>query len=118
MRVSKTSLLAAGLAASSSCLASPVKSYERRTTANGTQAVGADSLFSVSMEWLDSFYDPSAGYLYVTDAADAMRHETRTSSWYAAGLLARNNGTDVEEAEKVLRNVALSQFSSDPADQW
>jgi len=45
------------------------------------------------MEWMDDFYDSSAGYLYDVSAASALRHETRSLAWYAVGLLARNNGT-------------------------
>lgn len=66
---------------------------------------------------MDSFYDPSAGYLFDESAATALRHETRSSAWYAVGLLARNNGTDVEEALKILTNVVNAQFK-DPRDQW
>jgi hypothetical protein len=69
------------------------------------------------MEWMDDFYDSSAGYLYDVSAASALRHETRSSAWYAVGLLARNNGTDVEEALKIIVNVINGQFKN-PKDQW
>jgi len=66
---------------------------------------------------MDDFYDSSEGYLYDVSAASALRHETRSSAWYAVGLLARNNGTDVEEALEIIANVISGQFK-DPKDQW
>jgi hypothetical protein len=77
----------------------------------------SQGLFNESMEWMDDFYDSSAGYLYDVSAASTLRHETRSSAWYAVGLLARNNGTDVEEALKIIVNVISGQFQ-DPKDQW
>ena len=73
------------------------------------------------MSYLDYFYDPVAGYLFdETDQtpATAMRHETRTSAWYAIGLLARNQGEDVANAERILTNVISGQFKDDPEVQW
>ena len=77
----------------------------------------AQGLFNESMEWMDSFYDRPAGYLLDVSAATALRHETRSSAWYAIGLLARNNGSDAEDAMKILTNVVTGQFK-DPKDQW
>lgn len=82
-----------------------------------TLPLNAQGLLNESMEWMDGFYDPSAGYLFDESAAAALRHETRSSAWYAVGLLARNNGTDVQEALKILTNVVNAQFK-DPRDQW
>lgn len=69
------------------------------------------------MAWMDTAYDAREGYLYDLSAAAALRHETRSSAWYAVGLLARNNGTDVEEASRILTNVVSLQFKN-PEDQW
>jgi hypothetical protein len=77
----------------------------------------AQNLLLESMAWMDTFYDASAGYLYDVSAASALRHETRSSAWYAVGLLARNQGTDVEEAVKIITNVIDGQLK-DPMDQW
>jgi len=74
-------------------------------------------LFNESMEWMDQFYDPSAGYLYDVSTTAALRHETRSSAWYAVGLLARNEGSDVEEALKIITNIVHGQFK-DPTKQW
>jgi hypothetical protein len=82
-----------------------------------TLPLNAQSLLNESMEWMDGYYDPSAGYLFDESGATALRHETRSSAWYAVGLLARNNGTDVQEALKILTNVVSAQFK-DPMDQW
>lgn len=77
----------------------------------------AQGLFTESMTWLDNYYDPSAGYLFDESSATALRHETRSSAWYAIGLLARNKGKDVQYAEDIITNVISGQFK-DPKDQW
>ena len=82
-----------------------------------TLPANAQGLFNESMAYLDGFYDESVGYIYSEDAASALRHETRGSAWYTIGLLARNEGTDVIEAERIIENVISGQFK-DPEDQW
>lgn len=77
----------------------------------------AKGLFTESMTWLDSYYDPSAGYLFDESSAAGLRHETRSSAWYAIGLLARNKGKDVQYAMDIITNVIAGQFK-DPKDQW
>jgi len=77
----------------------------------------SQGLFNESMEWMDDFYDSKAGYLLDVSATTALRHETRSSAWYAVGLLARNQGSDADEAMKILTNVVAGQFK-DPKDQW
>ncbi|KAH7304675.1 hypothetical protein B0I35DRAFT_454545 [Stachybotrys elegans] len=74
-------------------------------------------LLDESMQWLDRFYDPSYGYLHDVAGSNAMRHNTRSSSWYALGLLARNKNDDVLQAEKIIANLANAQFK-DPSLQW
>jgi hypothetical protein len=54
--------------------------------------------------------------LFSLDAA-ALTHETRSSVWYAAGLLARNQADDVEQAVKIVRNVFGAQFKNEN-QQW
>lgn len=79
--------------------------------------LNAQGLLNESMSWMDNFYDPEAGYLYDVSGAAALRHETRSSAWYAVGLLARNEGEDVKEALKILTNVVDGQFKN-PEQQW
>jgi len=62
------------------------------------------------------FYDSEKGYLFSLDAA-ALTHETRSSVWYAAGLLARNEGDDVEQSVKIVMNVVGAQFQNESL-QW
>lgn len=69
------------------------------------------------MSYLEYFWDPLAAYLHDESAATTLRHETRTSAWFAIGLLARNQGHDVANAERVLKNIIHGQYK-DPADQW
>ncbi|GKZ26742.1 hypothetical protein AbraCBS73388_003122 [Aspergillus brasiliensis] len=69
------------------------------------------------MEYLDRMYDATAGYVYDPSAATALRHDTRTSVWYAVGLLARDQGDDVSQAMTIIRNVIDAQFK-DTSDQW
>jgi hypothetical protein len=77
----------------------------------------SQSLFRESMDWMDGFYDPSAGYLFDESSATALRHETRSSAWYAIGLLARNEHDDVKNALQIITNVIDNQYK-DPKDQW
>lgn len=77
----------------------------------------AQQLLHESMKWMDTFYDSSEGYLYDLSATTALRHETRSSVWYALGLLARNDKDDVSQAEKIIGNVVSSQFK-EPSEQW
>lgn len=74
-------------------------------------------LFNESMTWMDTFYDSRAGYLYDLDRESALRHNTRASAWYALGLLARGSDYDLDEADRIIRNVIEGQFT-DPEDQW
>ncbi|KAL3299311.1 hypothetical protein RB213_000384 [Colletotrichum asianum] len=67
-------------------------------------------LFDESMNFLDKIYDPVAGYLYFFYfPLAAGKHETRSSVWYATGLLQRNEGDDVKEAVKIIKNVIADQ---------
>ncbi|RFN54340.1 hypothetical protein FIE12Z_1466 [Fusarium flagelliforme] len=91
--------------------ASAMTSYIDKLSANSKE------LFTESMDWMDMYYDSRAGYLYDFSGAAALRHETRSSAWYAFGLLARNKGRDASEAEKIIRNIIAGQHKS-PADEW
>lgn len=77
----------------------------------------AQGLFNESMAWLDTYYDSDFGYLYDVDGSAALRHETRSSSWYALGLLARRQGSDVADAEHIITNIIGAQFK-DEKEQW
>lgn len=77
----------------------------------------AQNLLDESMRWMDTFYDSSESYLYELSAFAALRHETRSSVWYALGLLARNEKDDAEQAESIIGNVVRAQFK-EPAEQW
>ncbi|KAI1495435.1 hypothetical protein F5X99DRAFT_403575 [Biscogniauxia marginata] len=83
----------------------------------GSLSGNAKSLLLESMDWMDDYYDAKAGYLHDFSAATALRHETRSSVWYAFGLLARNKGSDAAEAEKIIKNVINAQYKV-PADEW
>lgn len=107
--VSGRSLLPLALLAAQPCVASFVS----------TLPAGAQDMFNQSMSYLDTLYDPEAHYLYDVSQGTqtSLNHETRASAWYAIGLLARNNGSDVNEAMQIIRNVIGGQFK-DPKDQW
>lgn len=78
----------------------------------------AKDLFDESMSFLDNIYDPTAGYLsYFYYPLAAAKHETRSSMWYAAGLLQRNEGTDADEAVKIITNIIGDQNKNVSA-QW
>jgi hypothetical protein len=78
----------------------------------------ARDMFDESMGFLDEIYDPTAGYLnYFYYPLAANRHETRSSVWYASGLLQRNEGSDLDEAVKIITNVIGGQEKNVSA-QW
>ncbi|KAK1467656.1 hypothetical protein CCUS01_07187 [Colletotrichum cuscutae] len=75
-------------------------------------------LFTESMDFLDKIYDPAAGYLhFFYYPLAAGKHETRSSVWYATGLLQRNIGDDVAHATKIIKNVIRDQKKI-PEEQW
>jgi len=82
---------------------------------NGTTAHAANLLIE-SMNWMDMYYDRDRAYLYDLDAA-ALTHDTRSSVWYAAGLLARNEDDDAVQAARIVRNVIGGQFRNESL-QW
>ncbi|KAI2794261.1 hypothetical protein POX_a00853 [Penicillium oxalicum] len=70
----------------------------------------SQALLDQSMSILDDIYDVDAGYVnwfYYPLAAGA--HETRSSVWYAVGLLQRNQDDDRDEAIRILTNVIGGQ---------
>jgi hypothetical protein len=93
------------------CLAAAKGSYV------STLGLNAGGMLTESMNWMDNFYDSSAGYLYDVSAQSSLRHETRSSAWYAVGLLARNEGSDVKEALKIITNVIKGQYKVE-SEQW
>ncbi|KAF5525916.1 hypothetical protein CGCA056_v002025 [Colletotrichum aenigma] len=75
-------------------------------------------LFEESMNFLDKIYDPVAGYLhFFYFPLAAGKHETRSSVWYATGLLQRNQGDDVDQAVKIIKSVIADQKKV-PGEQW
>ncbi|PYI01565.1 hypothetical protein BO78DRAFT_327281 [Aspergillus sclerotiicarbonarius CBS 121057] len=78
----------------------------------------AQDLFNESMTLQDAIYDPAASYLhYFYYPLAAGPHETRSTVWYSAGLLQRNQGSDVQEAVKILENVIGDQ-EKNTSVQW
>ncbi|CAN8101694.1 unnamed protein product [Discula destructiva] len=70
------------------------------------------------MSYLDQIYDSIAGYLWYTYyPLAAGKHETRSTVWYAAGLLRRNQGDDVDNAVRIITSVIGDQEKNVGA-QW
>lgn len=76
----------------------------------------AKNLLHESMSWMDLYYDNERGYLFNLDSA-ALVHETRASAWYAAGLLARNEADDADQAVRIVNNIIGGQFKNESL-QW
>lgn len=77
-----------------------------------------DEMFDSSMSYLDQIYDPTAGYLWYTYYPFAAgKHETRSTVWYAAGLLRRNQANDVDDAVKIINSVIGDQ-KKNASEQW
>lgn len=91
----------------------------RASALTGVNTTGyINDMFDTSMSYLDQIYDPTAGYLWYTYYPFAAgKHETRSTVWYAAGLLRRNEGSDVDEAVKILTSVIGDQ-QKNVSDQW
>ncbi|KAL1879500.1 hypothetical protein Plec18167_003957 [Paecilomyces lecythidis] len=94
-----------------------ISTASTKSTFVSTLSKDAQDLFIESMDWLDRMYDADAGYVYDPSATTALRHDTRTSAWYAIGLLARNQNDDIDQAKRIIKNVISGQFK-DPKDQW
>lgn len=62
-----------------------------------------------SIQFIDNFYDSTAGHLFGLSAAPRVRRKSRQSTFYALGLLARNLGGDVEQASTILSNLIAGQ---------
>lgn len=77
-----------------------------------------EALFNESMTIQDAIYDPSVSYLrYFYYPLAAGPHETRSTVWYSVGLLQRNQGSDIDEAVRILHNVIGDQEKNTSA-QW
>lgn len=111
MGLMKNALKAGGVLASIALVNAAPAQHGSRLPKNAQQ------MLDQSMKWMDTFYDSSESYLYELGATSALRHNTRHSTWYALGLLARNEHDDVDEAEKIISNVIGAQFK-DPSEQW
>ncbi|RAK99909.1 uncharacterized protein BO80DRAFT_110575 [Aspergillus ibericus CBS 121593] len=78
----------------------------------------AQDMFDESMTFQDAIYDPAASYLhYFYYPLAAGPHETRSTVWYSAGLLQRNEGNDVQEAVNILEKVIGDQ-EKNTSVQW
>lgn len=86
--------------------------FERR---NETLNYSTNLLYE-SMNWMDMYYDNERAYLFDLDAS-ALVHDTRSSAWYAAGLLARNEADDAEQAGRIVKNIIQAQFKNE-SEQW
>jgi len=104
-----------GLWVASTLLAQRAFAGRNLVPRNGTETY-ATGLLHESMDWMDMYYDSERGYLFRLDAA-ALTHDTRSSVWYAAGLLARNEADDIEQAVRIVKNVIGGQFKNE-SEQW
>ncbi|CAK7223944.1 hypothetical protein SEUCBS140593_005406 [Sporothrix eucalyptigena] len=78
----------------------------------------AKNMFYEEMTFLDNLYDPVAGYLYYFYyPLAAGPHETRSTVWYATGLLQRNEGNDTAHAVRIIKDVIANQEKNVSA-QW
>ncbi|KKA23119.1 Uncharacterized protein T310_2845 [Rasamsonia emersonii CBS 393.64] len=81
-----------------------------------TNRTWASDMFDTAIAWNDAFWDDRAGYL-IAAASNPGRYDTRHTAWYAAQLLARNQGDDVDRAIRIFDNVVAGQYL-DPSKQW
>jgi len=77
-----------------------------------------------AMAWTDRFWDSRAGFIWDTDSESAnrsgrvgRRHLVRETSWYAVGLLLRNQPGDIQRAIQAIEAV-LQQQIDDPEQPY
>ena len=81
-------------------------------------SANTQTLFDESMDFLDAIYDKAASYLYYFYyPLAAGPHETRSSVWYATGLLQRNRGDDVEQAINIIK-ASIGDQEKNETLQW
>lgn len=103
------------LAVASALVAASTAARDLVSRSNDTASFTANML-QESMDWMDMYYDSERGYLFDLGAA-ALVHDTRSSAWYAAGLLARNKNDDVDQAVRIVTNIIQGQFKNE-SEQW
>lgn len=103
------------LSLASALLAQHVFAHRSLVACNDTESF-ATNMLQESMDWMDLYYDNERGYLFNLDAV-TLTHDTRSSAWYAAGLLARNKNDDVDQAIKIVNNIIGGQFKNE-SQQW
>lgn len=81
---------------------SSVMAAANNSVYNTTLSVSAQDYFDYTMSIGDERFDPSYGYIWYLDNGE---WSTRFTSWYIPGLLYRNQGDDLANAEKALRNL-------------
>jgi hypothetical protein len=69
-------------------------------------------LLLASMGYADGFWDESAGLLRSPVPEEAHRHRTRESTWYALGLLIRNQPGDEARAVRIIERVLAHQIDA------
>ncbi|WP_263411223.1 hypothetical protein [Terriglobus tenax] len=78
-------------------------------------------LFRDSMHWDEYFWDSSASLIrspyFEAHKPEAFRHMVRESSWYALGLLLRDQPGDRKRAAAVIDAVLQQQYT-DPSARW
>ncbi|MBV9083675.1 MAG: hypothetical protein JOZ62_13430 [Acidobacteriaceae bacterium] len=79
----------------------------------------ARALFTDSMNWVDRAWDERAKFIWSLDRAEPRhgRHLVRETSWYALGLLQREQPSDRARAIDAL-NAVLAQQIREPAERW
>jgi hypothetical protein len=80
------------------CSALSCRSIERILTF----ALAAQDYFDYSMSLADSRFDTNYGYVWYNDNGP---WSNRFTAWYIPGLLQRNKGDDVANAQKAMMNL-------------
>ncbi|CAN8096175.1 unnamed protein product [Discula destructiva] len=81
-----------------------------------TLSTAAQSLFDYSMQVQDARWDDH--YKFIQYQEKAGEYSTRFTAWYVAGLLQRNQGSDVENAKAAIENVLSAQMVDEHEAAW
>jgi hypothetical protein len=70
-----------------------------------------------SLKYSDGFWDEQTGLLRSPAPGETGLHRTRESTWYALGLLIRNQPGDEQRALRIVENVLACQLEA-PGQRW
>ncbi|OZJ02710.1 hypothetical protein BZG36_03857 [Bifiguratus adelaidae] len=95
----------------SSALLLAVANYAMAQTTLGSLSANAQSLATLSLEWMDKDWDGSGFLKRETLDFPPGVHEVRQTAFYAVGLMLRNQGNDTARAVQAVNAILTQQYN-------